>query len=112
VIVGIVYAAIGIYVLLNPLFGLVSMALAIAIYLLAEGILELVLSFQLRPAPGSGWLGIDGIVTLILAVMIWRLWPSGAELVIATILGVSMIFSGFSRLMLSLAARRVTMGLT
>ena len=40
-----------------------------AFYLVLEGVLELVLSFQLRPLPGSGWLLFDGIVTLALAAM-------------------------------------------
>jgi uncharacterized membrane protein HdeD (DUF308 family) len=50
---------------------------------------------------------LDGIVTLILAAMIWRTWPSSAEWVIGTLVGVSMLFSGLTRLMLSLAARRM-----
>ena len=103
-ILGILYAAIGTDVLLNPVLGLVSLALALAAYLLVEGVLEFVLSFRLRPAPGSGWLLLDGIVTLVLAFMIWRLWPSGSIWVVGTLVGISMVFSGVSRLMLSLAA--------
>ena len=59
------------------------------------------------PAGGSGWFLIDGIVTLILGVMIWQLWPSSAEWVLGTIVGISIFFSGVTRLMISLAARRV-----
>ena len=56
---------------------------------------------------GSGWLILDGIITLVLAGMIWKTWPSSTEWVIGTLVGVSMLFSGISRLMLSLAARRL-----
>jgi uncharacterized membrane protein HdeD (DUF308 family) len=56
--------------------------------------------------PGSGWLLFDGVVTLILALLIWRTWPSDTEWVIGTLVGISMLFSGISRLRLSLAARR------
>jgi len=50
----------------------------------------------------------DGIVTLILAVMIWMTWPSSTAWVIGTLLvGISMLFSGTSRLMLSLTERSV-----
>src|SRR5262245_31226152 len=63
-LVGLLYAIIGFYVLTNPAAGLASLTLAIAVYLLVEGVLELVLSFQHRPAAGSGWLLFDGIVTL------------------------------------------------
>jgi len=106
-LVGAAYIMVGAYVLSHPVAGLASLTLALAIYLLAEAILEFVLSFRLRPMPGSTWLLIDGIVTLILAILIWRSWPSSTAWVIGTLVGISMLFSGVSRLMLSLAARSV-----
>ena len=107
VLLGLAYGFIGVYVLANPVAGLASLTFAIAIYLLVEGVLEFMLSFQLRPAPGSGWLLADGVITLVLAVMIWSTWPSSAAWVVGTLVGISMFFSGITRLMLSLAARRV-----
>ena len=107
VLLGLAYGFIGVYVLANPVAGLASLTFAIAIYLFVEGVLEFMLSFQLRPAPGSGWLLADGIITLVLAVMIWSTWPSSAAWVVGTLVGISMFFSGITRLMLSLAARRV-----
>jgi uncharacterized membrane protein HdeD (DUF308 family) len=91
----------------NPMAGLATLTLFLAIYLFLEGVLELVLSFRLRPLPGSNWLLFDGIITLILAILIWRSWPWSTEWVIGTLLGISMLFSGAARLSLSLAARRV-----
>ncbi len=106
-LMGILYVFVGAYLLLRPVAGLASLTLALAIYLFAEGVLELILSVRLRPLAGSGWLLFDGIITLILAVMIWRTWPSSTEWVIGTLVGISMLFSGISRLMLSLTARRL-----
>src|ERR1700730_3351691 len=83
----------------------------VGIYLFLEGILEFVLAVRLRPAPGSGWLFVDGIITLILAFMIWRTWPSNTPWVIGVLVGISMLFSGIARLMLSLAARRLVAAL-
>jgi len=107
-LVGVLYIFIGGYLLMHPVAGLASLTLALAIYLLVEAVLEFVLGFTLRPLPGSGWLLVDGIVTLILAVMIWRTWPSSTGWVIGTLVGISILFSGASRLGLSLAARSVT----
>lgn len=106
-LVGIVYIAIGAYLLMHPAAGLAALTLALAIYLFVEAILEFILGFSLRPHPGSGWLFLDAIVTLILAVLIWRTWPSSTEWVLGTLVGISMLFSGFSRLFLSMAARNV-----
>jgi uncharacterized membrane protein HdeD (DUF308 family) len=107
-LVGILYVGIGVYLLMHPVAGLESLTLALAIYLLIEAILEFVLGFALRPFPGSGWLLFDGVITLILSVMIWRAWPSSSAWAIGILVGVSMLFSGISRLSLSLAARTVT----
>lgn len=106
-LLGVLYIAVGAYLLMHPVAGLVPLTLALAIYLFVEGILELALSFLLRPIPGSSWIMLDGIITLILAVMIWRTWPSSTEWVIGTLVGISMLFSGITRLMLCFAARRV-----
>lgn len=107
ILLGIAYGVIGFYLLARPVVGLASLTLAVAIYLFVEGVLESVLSFQLRPAPGAGWLLVDGVITLVLAAMIWSTWPSSTAWVVGTLVGVSMFFSGIARLMLSLAVRRL-----
>jgi uncharacterized membrane protein HdeD (DUF308 family) len=107
VLLGVAYGGIGFYVLANPVAGLASLTFAVAIYLFIEGILEFILSFQLRPMPGTGWLLVDGIITLVLAIMIWSTWPSSAAWVIGTLVGISMFFSGITRFMLSLAVRQI-----
>jgi uncharacterized membrane protein HdeD (DUF308 family) len=105
-VVGAFYLFVGTYVLLHPVAGLASLTLVLALYLFVEGILEFILSFQLRPTPGAKWLLLDGVITLILAVMIWATWPANTEWVIGTLVGISMLFSGISRLGLSMTARR------
>ncbi len=107
ILLGVVYGAIGLYLIAHPVAGLASLTLAIAFYLLIEGIVEFVLALRLRPAPGSGWLLFDGVVTLVLAAMIGATWPSSAAWVVGTLIGISMFFSGITRLMLSVGVRRL-----
>jgi uncharacterized membrane protein HdeD (DUF308 family) len=106
-LIGAVYLFTGVYLILHPLDALLALTLILACYLFFEAIVEFIQYFQLRPRHGAGWLIVDGVITLILAIMIWRSWPASSIWVIGTLVGVSMIFSGFSRLMLSLAAKRV-----
>jgi uncharacterized membrane protein HdeD (DUF308 family) len=107
VLLGLVYALTGIYLLAQPAAGLAALTLALAIYLFMEAVLEFALFSFLRRLPGAGWLLFDGVVTLILAVLIWRTWPSSTEWVIGTLVGISMLFSGTTRLMLSLSVRQL-----
>jgi len=105
-LLGVVYTWIGIDLLVHPVRGLVTLTLALVFYLVVEGVLELIQWFKQRSAPGSGWFLFDGIITLVLACMIWKTLPSNSEWVVGTLIGISMLFSGFTRLMISLAARR------
>jgi uncharacterized membrane protein HdeD (DUF308 family) len=105
-LIGAVYLFTGVYLILHPLDALLALTLILACYLFFEAIVEFIQYFQLRPRHGAGWLIVDGVITLILAIMIWRSWPASSIWVIGTLVGISMIFSGFSRLMLSLAAKR------
>ena len=106
-LVGLVYLAAGIYLILHPLAGLTSLTLLLAYYLFFEGIFEVIQFFQVRPRSGAVWLLVDGLITFILAFMIWRSWPLSAVWAIGTLVGISMLFSGFSRLMLAMSAKRI-----
>jgi uncharacterized membrane protein HdeD (DUF308 family) len=106
-LVGLLYLALGIYLLVRPVVGLASLTLLLASYLFAKGILVLIMAFRVRPLPGSGWLFFDGVVALILGAMIGLSWPSSSEWAIGTLIGVSMLFAGFTRLPMALAARRL-----
>jgi uncharacterized membrane protein HdeD (DUF308 family) len=104
-LLGVLYIGVGVYLLAHPVAGLATLTLFLAAYLFVEGVLELILAFQVPTRQARGWLALDGVVTLILGFMIWRTWPASTEWAIGTLVGISMIFSGSTRLMLSMAAR-------
>jgi uncharacterized membrane protein HdeD (DUF308 family) len=104
-LVGCAYLIAGVYLVLHPTLSLVSLTLALAVLFFVEGIFHIVTWFQVRSAPGAGWLLFDGIVTLILAVLIWRSWPASAVWALGTLVGINLLMSGFTRLMYSRALR-------
>jgi uncharacterized membrane protein HdeD (DUF308 family) len=74
-------------------------------FLLTEGVFELILAFRLRPQQNWTSVLIDGIITLVLGGMIWFQWPFDAPWLIGTLVGASVLFTGISRVMLSLNPR-------
>src|ERR1700678_3800649 len=104
-LVGCAYLVAGVYLLMHPKLSLVSLTLALAVLFFVEGIFHIVTWFQVRSAPGAGWLLFDGIVTLILAVLILRSWPASAVWALGTLVGINLLMSGFTRLMYSRALR-------
>jgi uncharacterized membrane protein HdeD (DUF308 family) len=110
-LVGIAYLCFGVYLLLHPLLGVASLTLVLACLFLIEGILNIVLFFRMRSMRGSSWVLIDGIATLLLGLMIYLQWPSSSAWAIGTLVGISMLISGITRVMLSLAVRRAATAL-
>ena len=107
-LVGLAYLFFGVYLILHPVLGVVSLTLVLASLFLVEGILNIILFFKMRPAGGRSWVLVDGIVTLLLGLMIYMQWPSSSAWAIGILVGVSMIISGVTRVMLSLALRKLT----
>lgn len=105
-LVGLAYLFFGVYLIAHPVLGVVSLTLVLASLFLVEGILNIVLFFKMRSMQGSSWVLIDGIITLLLGLMIYMQWPSSSIWAIGTLVGVSMIISGVTRVMLSLAVRK------
>jgi len=106
-LVGVAYICFGVYLIRHPVLAVASLTLLLASLFLIEGVLDIVLFARLRPLGGSSWVLVDGIITLLLGGMIYMQWPSSAAWAIGTLVGVSMIVSGLSRVMMSLAVRKV-----
>jgi uncharacterized membrane protein HdeD (DUF308 family) len=107
VIVALFYAVFGVYFLGNPLIGLTTLTLFLSGVLFVEAIINVVEFFQNRHMEGAGWLLVNGIVTFVLAVLIWRGWPAISLWAIGTLVGINLIVNGFSRLMIGSAVRSV-----
>jgi uncharacterized membrane protein HdeD (DUF308 family) len=107
-LVGLAYLFFGGYLIVHPLLGVTSLTLLLATLFLVEGSLNLVMFFRMRSLHGSTWVLVDGIITLALGLMIYMQWPSSSAWAIGTLVGASLMISGVTRVMLSLAVRRAT----
>ena len=105
IVISVLYAIAGLYLLARPVAGLASLTIVLSAYLVMKGFLEAVVAFSVRPAAGSGWLIFDAILTVAIAAMIAAAWPASTAWAIGVLVGVSMISSGFTRLMISTAVR-------
>ncbi len=104
-LLSLLYIGTGLVLWLYPLQGALTLTLVLATFLLSEGILEIILGFRLRPQPNWGWVMGNGIITLILGGMIGLEWPSDTPWVLGTLLGISILSTGVSRVMLAWVAR-------
>ncbi len=105
ILIGIVYVLAALYLLFYPVRGMVALALVLAIYLAAEGILEIAEFASLRPRHGAGWFLVHGLISLLLAALIFVHWPSSSFWAVGVLVGVSLLFSGWARLTLPMRPR-------
>jgi len=97
-IIGLLYWLVGLYLIFHPARGLVTLTLLLASYFVVEGIIELVMYFRLRHLHRAKWFLWDGLITLLLGILIWAHWPFSSVWVLGTLVGISLLISGFTRL--------------
>ena len=95
-LVGALMVVAGSFMMTQPVAGLASITLLLVAYLIAAGLGELIMSLQLRPADGWGWMLFNGIITLLLGMMLWRQFPLSGAWAIGVLFGIKMIFSGWA----------------
>ena len=106
ILIGLAYVIAGLYLFVLPIGGIFALTLVLAVYIAAEGVFELALFFHLRQLPGTIWFLVDGVISLLLAALIFFHWPSTSFWVLGTLVGISLLFSGIARLTLQ-AGRRI-----
>jgi membrane protein HdeD len=104
--VGVLYVALGLLLVANPIAGAASLALLVGALMAASGVVEIMLAFRHKPKTGWGWLLADGIVSLVFAVMIAVGWPLGSLVLIGYLVGFQIITCGIARIALAVAARK------
>ena len=97
-LLGLLYLFAGIYILIHPGSGLLALALMLAWVFLIQGVISILGALQLRPVPGWGWWLVDGVITLLLAFLIFSGWPQNSVRIIALLVGIALIISGANRL--------------
>lgn len=104
-VMAVLNALVGFYMLANPGIALESLTLCVAIYLIVTGVSEAVVAFQLRPQQGWGWALFSALMSVLLGMMIWAQFPLSGMWMIGFLVGIKVLFSGFTLLMFALAAR-------
>ena len=107
VLVAILYIVAGGYLLVHPLMGLSGLTLLLAMFFLVEGITDIGTFIWSRKSVGSEWLLLHGVVTLLLGMMIWRHWPISSLWALGTLVGISMLMTGITRLMMAVKIRQL-----
>ncbi len=106
-LIGVLGVIAGLLMMLRPVTGLLTITLMLAIYFIVDGIFEIIASFKIKPDSGWGWVLFNGIIALLLGLMIWRQWPVSGAWAVGILVGIHILFSGFSMIFLGTAAKKI-----
>ena len=98
---GVLGVLIGIELLQNPLQGILTLTMVVAILFMATGIVRVVVAFGLRKTVAFIPLLISGLISIALAVMIFSGYPQSATYMLGVLLAVELISNGISLIMYS-----------
>jgi uncharacterized membrane protein HdeD (DUF308 family) len=105
-LMGLLMAFAGAYLVSRPVEALASMTLFLAAYLIVSGIVELVAGFGARPDSGWGWMVLSAIVSVVLGILLWRQFPISGVWAIGTLFGIKLLMTGVSMTSIGIAVRR------
>jgi uncharacterized membrane protein HdeD (DUF308 family) len=106
-LVGVLYVLVGFIIIDQPLNAAIELTLLIAIFLMVSGIFRVVFAVAERFA-GSGWVLLNGVVTFVLGLLIYKQWPASGLWVIGLFIGIDLIFNGWAWVALALGLRQMT----
>jgi uncharacterized membrane protein HdeD (DUF308 family) len=69
-VLGVLYVLGGLYMIVNPVVGAITVAVVVAIMLIADGILKIWFAFT-RETKNRVWLGVIGVIDILLGVWLW-----------------------------------------
>jgi uncharacterized membrane protein HdeD (DUF308 family) len=104
---GLLTLAVGLVLLVFPMTGILSITLLVAVLFLVNGIFRITQGLQLRPWGYWGWLLAGGILSMLLGIMVIAQWPAAAVWLLGLLVGIDLMFSGWTLLWLTLLARQI-----
>ncbi len=97
----------GVLIMFWPEASLMVLAGIVAVFLLIEGCLEIFISTVYAPFSGWVWMLLSGIITLVLAGLIFAGWPVSGVWFLGILIGINFIIFGGSLIIMSRYARRL-----
>jgi uncharacterized membrane protein HdeD (DUF308 family) len=104
-LLGVLYVVTGALCIVRPAEAAINITLLIAGFCFVSGLFKIIAPLMMR-FEHWGWVLFNGLITFILGLMIYHQWPLSGLWIIGLFVGVDMILSGWSWLLLSLTARK------
>lgn len=108
IVLALLYTFAGIALLVNPVLGLTSLTFLLIVYFAIEGLVEIVMGLQLRSESQWGWYVASGVLSLVLAGLLWAGFPSTAAWAVGLLVGIGLLSTGLTLIVAAYFGRRTS----
>jgi len=102
--------AAGLALLMAPLHGTYTLTVLLVMWFAITGVMRIAVAIAERGTPGAGWMGANGVITLLLAVLIGAHLPESSYWAIGLLVGIDFLFYGFGAIAAAFALKREIAG--
>jgi uncharacterized membrane protein HdeD (DUF308 family) len=106
--VAFIYILAGITLLVHPLVGVITITIILTIFFIVDGIANIILGLEFKPYGVWAWRIVSGVISLILAYLIYIDWPGSAVWLLGLLVGINLLFVGITQLVLAFSVPRTT----
>ncbi|ODS01843.1 hypothetical protein AUC69_06060 [Methyloceanibacter superfactus] len=85
---------IGFLLLRSPDSGLLVITVLLIVFFMVEGIAKVIFALTIKPFPNWGWVLGAGVISILLAVILWANMPLSADWLLGVLLGIQLICEG------------------
>ncbi|WP_406733861.1 HdeD family acid-resistance protein [Vibrio scophthalmi] len=98
----------GLFILFQPLAGLVTMTMLMVVVMMFNGATRMIFGFRNRSLPGSSWIILSGLISLLIGGYFFSMLsdPAFSLSLLGIFVGISLIFEGVSFIFLGLQMRK------
>jgi len=90
-----------------PQAGLAALALLLSVYLMMDAFGGFALAYDIYPMHGWGWMAFNGLMSLLLAVILFAGWPVTSPLMVGLFVGISLFFDGLALVVIGIASGKI-----
>ena len=111
-IVAIIYVVAGVWLIVNPVSGTITLTWVLAIFFLVIGVFRILAGLQARgQVPNAGWTIVNGVLAVLIAVLVMANLPSSAAWAIGLLVGIQLLFDGIMMVVAAQQGKKLTAGM-
>ena len=110
-IVAVLYVIAGVWLILNPVSGTITLTWVLVIFFLIIGVFRILAGIQARgQVPNAGWTIVNGVLAVVIALLVLVDLPSSAAWAIGLLVGIQLLFDGIMMVVAAQQGKKLTAG--